>query len=79
LTSEQRAQALIEATEPLLDLFATMDAVFTEDDAMTEHARTSLGRCYEAWKRARAALDDDWNPDARPRRTMVVDSTPPWD
>lgn len=63
-----RAVALVEATGPLLELFATLDAVFTEDDALTEMKKVSLGRCYEGWKRARAALDPSFDPDERPRR-----------
>lgn len=70
LTTEQRAEVLVAVTEPLLDLFSVLDAVFTEDDALTVHKQVSLGRCYEAWKRARKLLDPDFDPDDRPRKTI---------
>lgn len=65
-----RAVALVEATAPLLELFATLDAVFTEDDALTDKKQVSLGRCYEGWKRARKALDPEFDPEERPRRRV---------
>jgi hypothetical protein len=58
---EARVDALVAATAPLLELFSVLDAVFTEDDALTEHRQTSLGRCYEAWRKARAELDPNWD------------------
>lgn len=72
LTNEQRANVLVSTVEPLLELFSVLDAVFTEDDALTLHKQVSLGRCYEAWQRARAALDPGWSKDDRPRRRIGV-------
>jgi hypothetical protein len=41
----------------LLDLFATVDAVFTEPDAFDPNkTRIGHGRIYRAWKRARRTL-----------------------
>jgi type VI protein secretion system component VasF len=51
---------LVAAVTPLLELFAMLDAVFTEDDALTINRRVSLGRCYEAWQTCRKAFDPDF-------------------
>ena len=72
MTTEQYAQVVVGTVEPLLELFAVLDAVFTEDDAMTLHKQVSLGRCYEAWQRARQKLDPEWSKDERPRRRIGV-------
>lgn len=58
---EQQALLLVAATEPLLALFSELDDVFTEDGALSpEYRKISLGRCYEAWQRARKAFDPDF-------------------
>jgi hypothetical protein len=48
---------LVAAVTPLLELFSMLDAVFTEDEALTTHSRMSLGRCYEAWQTCRKTFD----------------------
>lgn len=71
LTAEQRANVVLGTVDPLLEMFAMLDDVFTEDDALSaEKRQMSLGRVYEAWKRTRAALDPDWDPAERPRRKI---------
>lgn len=66
-----QARALVNATEPLLELFALVDDVFTEDDAMDPSKRQiGMGRIYEQWKRTRAALDPSWDPAEVGRRRM---------
>lgn len=58
-----RAHLLVAAVQPLLELFATVDAVFMEDDALSpEKRQMGLGRIYEAWKQCRATLDPEYNP-----------------
>jgi len=53
----------------LLSLFAMVDDVFTEDDALSKpKRRMSLGRIYEEWKRCRATLDPTFNPKNQDRR-----------
>jgi hypothetical protein len=71
-SAERRAEAALDALVPLLELFSTVDDVFTEDDALTsdQARRTTIGRVYEQWKRTRAALDPEWHPDVRPRRPL---------
>lgn len=51
---------LARAVVPLLELFSMLDAVFTEDDALTINKQVSLGRCYEAWQTCRKAFDPDF-------------------
>lgn len=52
---------LCAATAPLLELFATVDDVFTEDDALGDVKRKmTLGRIYREWKSVRAQLDSDF-------------------
>jgi hypothetical protein len=63
-----RVNQLIGATNPLLALFAAVDDVFTEDDAMSpEKRQMSLGRIYRQWKKTRAELGGD-NAGVRDRR-----------
>lgn len=69
-------QELMEAQLALLSLFAVVDDVFTEDDALSKSKRRmSLGRCYEEWKRCRAKLDPTFNPKSHDR-TMKYGSMP---
>lgn len=69
---------MLAAVVPLLELFAMVDDVFTEDDALDPSKRQmSLGRIYEQWKRTRAALDPGWDHDARPRRRLGRPWRPP--
>lgn len=59
----------------LLSLFAMVDAVFTEDDALSSSKRRmTLGRIYEEWKRCRAVLDPEFDPKehVRPPRYGTV-------
>lgn len=68
----QRANALIAVTAPLLELYAVVNDVFTEDDALSADKRQiSLGRIYEQWKRCTAKLDPDWRD---PVATTVLDA-----
>lgn len=57
----KQARAIIYSVRPLLELFAVVDAVFTEEDALTTHKQVTLGRIYEEWKRCRTALDPDFD------------------
>jgi hypothetical protein len=72
-SDEQRAAAIVTAMTPLLELFAVCDDVFSEDDALTTPAmmRTTVGRVYEQYKKARAELDPGWTGHERPRRPMT--------
>lgn len=48
----------------LLELFADVNDVFTETDAMSqEKLRMGMGRMYRAWKRVCIALDPDFRAD----------------
>lgn len=56
------AIVLARATQPLLDMFATVDDVFSEDDALSADKRqVSLGRIYRKWKEVRSQLDPDYD------------------
>ena len=56
-------------------MWAVLDAVFTEDDALSKEKRqTTVGRCYEQWKRTRAQLDPDFDPKSEIRRPMASGS-----
>jgi hypothetical protein len=51
---------------PFVELFADVDAVFTEDNAMAaENRQMGMGRIYRAWKKARKELDPDFDPNRR--------------
>lgn len=55
---------LLRLTGPLLELFADVDDVFSEDDAMDPQKRQmGMGRLYRAWKKARAATDPLYDPE----------------
>jgi hypothetical protein len=61
MSLEQQARCLVGSVEPLLALFAELDAVFTEDGALTPPFRKiTAGRCYEAWQRCRKAFDPEF-------------------
>lgn len=67
-TDPEQTQRLKEVQEALLSLFAMIDAVFTEDDALSKaKRRMSLGRCYEEWKRCRKVLDRKFDPERHDR------------
>lgn len=56
----------------LYALLATVDDVFTEEGAFSEeHIRKSLGRIYRQWKKTRAELDPDFNPEDYPKRARA--------
>lgn len=72
MSTVARALLLINAVEPLLEMYAACDDVFTEDDAFSEeHIQQSLGRIYRAWKRTRKDMDPDFDQESvrRPRHT----------
>ena len=81
LTAEGRVAQLVACVSPLLELFADIDSVFTEDDALDPTKRQmSLGRCYRSWKQCRTLLDPEFAPerDTRDRRgrataTLLLD------
>lgn len=71
----RKESSLQEINLALLALFAQLDAVFTEDDALSPSKRKmSLGRCYEEWKRCRTVLDPEFDPKnhQRPSRFGTV-------
>jgi hypothetical protein len=54
--------ALLAVTPHLLELFGTVDDVFTEADAFDPaQMRAGFGRIYRSWKKARAGIDPDWD------------------
>ena len=58
---QRQIDAIEKVTLPLLEMFADLDSVFTEDDALSADKRqVSLGRCYRAWKSARKQLDPEY-------------------
>lgn len=75
-----RALKAFEAVQPvmipLLELFSTVDDVFTEEGAFSEeHIRKSLGRIHRGWKSTRAALDPTFDPkhyEKKPRVGLSV-------
>lgn len=67
------------ATRPLLELFAVVNDVFEEDEALSLSKRMiSLGRIYEAWKKCRKELDRPFNieRDARAKQYASGGSRP---
>lgn len=80
-TSEVRAKSLKAykrvqpVMEPLLDLFAVSDDVFTEPEAFSPaNIHKSLGRIYRSWLNARTQLDPEFDP-ARYRQLQKQTST----
>lgn len=60
--------SITDVNMALLALFADVDGVFTEDDALSPAKRKmSLGRCYESWKRCRIILDPEFKPELHQR------------
>ena len=69
MSDEARVRALLVAAPALLELFAVVDAVFTEDDALSpEKRKMSIGRIYEQWKRSRKMIDPEFDPNPTARR-----------
>lgn len=61
--SRRREPTLEEINLALLSMFAMVDDVFTEHDALSAaKRRMSLGRIYEEWKRCRVVLDVEFDP-----------------
>lgn len=57
---------------PLLELFGTVDDVFTTEDAFSqENIHKSLGRIYRSWKEVRADIDPKFDPDNYPKKPRV--------
>lgn len=70
---DQRVADLIAATGPLLDFWATADAVFDEDDAMSpEKRQAGMARIYRAWKDVRRTLDPDFNVAREERKVAAL-------
>ena len=54
-----QVNALIGATAPLLELFAVVEDVMTEDDCMAQrNIYKGMGRIRRAWKEVHKELDD---------------------
>lgn len=69
----ETAERLAEVQLALLELFAVVDDVFTEDDCFDEaKIRMGYARMYRAWKEARPVLDPGFEhvPDERPKRWL---------
>lgn len=63
LTPEDREKELLALVAPLLEFFAEIDDIFTEDDALSPAKRQmGMGRAYRAWKRVRVVMDPEWDP-----------------
>jgi hypothetical protein len=60
---KQEEQDIRKVWLALLDVFATVDDVCT-DDGLYDPAlmRASLGRILRSWKRCRGVLDPEWDP-----------------
>ena len=55
-------EPLRQAILPYIELFADVDDVFSEDDALSpEKRQMGMGRIYRSWKRVRAQLDEDYD------------------
>lgn len=53
---------LVLATRPLLELFAALDDVFSENGALLKpRSHKTAWQCYRAWKHARTHLDPDFD------------------
>lgn len=71
LSNRKKANAMIGAVEPLLEMFAICDDVFSEDDALSaEKRQMSLARIYRTWKDVRGQLDPEFDSKARPRNKI---------
>lgn len=57
---------------PLLELFGTVDDVFTTEEAFSQdNIHKSLGRIYRSWKEVRADIDPDFDPEDYPKKPRV--------
>lgn len=62
------AVRLALCTAPLLELFAVVDDVMTEDDAFdTAKLKAGFGRIYRGWKSSRQQIDEGFNAHQRGR------------
>lgn len=57
MSEAQQIRVLVHATAPLLELFAEVDSVMSEDDALkTEKLRIGMGRIRRQWEKSRRDL-----------------------
>lgn len=57
---------------PLLELFGTVDDVFTTEEAFSQdNIHKSLGRIYRSWKEVRSDLDPNFDPEDYPKKPRV--------
>ena len=69
LSKHQFCPDCLQLLVPFIELFADVDDVFSEDDALApEKRQMGMGRLYRAWKKARAKLDPDFDAKRRTRR-----------
>jgi hypothetical protein len=69
--SEHNVTALLNATGPLLELFADLDVVFGHEiGALSpEQRQVTVGKVYDLWKRAKKQLDPDYKSPSQRGRT----------
>lgn len=75
VTPAEREAILLQHLRPMLELFAEVDDVFSEDDALAPAKRQmGMGRLYRAWKKCRSAMDPQFDAlrDNRDRRDTTA-------